>query len=111
MRVYSWNEWNVAHIAQHDVRPREAEYVIAHANHSFPASIGQGKWMVRGKTRSGRWLQVIFVYPDDSEIDPDSLTISDLIAFSEGDVQAVYVIHARELTDNEKRAARKIGPQ
>jgi len=54
-------------------------------------------------------LQVIFVYPDDEDVDLDSLGPHDLIAYSDGTAQVVYVIHARDLTDAEKRATRKRG--
>jgi hypothetical protein len=109
MRVFAWNSQNVEHIGKHDVDPDEARYVVEHARPPFPEHHGDGKWLVRGRTSSGRWLQVIFVYPDDADVDPDSLDPHDLIAYSDGTAQVVYVIHARNLTDAEKRATRKRG--
>jgi len=70
MRVFSWNGWNVEHIARHGVDPAEAEYVVKHAQSPFAESIGDAKWLVRGRSREGRWLQVIYVYPDDADVDP-----------------------------------------
>jgi len=52
---------------------------------------------------------VIYIYPDDADVDPDSLSPADLLAYSDGMAQVVYVIHARELTDTEKRRERKRG--
>jgi hypothetical protein len=52
---------------------------------------------------------VIYVYPDDSDVNPDSLSPADLLLFGDGRAQAVRVIHARELTDAEKRQSRRRG--
>jgi len=80
---------------------------VEHAKPPFPEHIGGGKWLVRGQTHAGRWLQVIFTYPDDDDVDPDSLAPDDLLAYSDGDAKVVYVIHARQLSDEEKRRTRK----
>ena len=83
--AFRWNEWNRDHVAVHGVSPEEAEYVVDHAKRSYPEQIGDGKWRVRGQTAHGRFLQVIFVIEDD----------------------CYYVIHARGLTDKEKRRFRR----
>jgi hypothetical protein len=83
--AFRWNEWNSDHVAVHGVLPEEAEYVVNHAVASYPEIIGDGKWRVRGQTSTGRYLQVIFVIEDDG----------------------YYVIHARGLTDREKRRLRR----
>ena len=51
-------------------------------------------------------MQVIFVLKPPSMLDYDSLSLEELAAL-EHDRPAVYVIHARELTDREKRRFRK----
>ena len=56
-----------------------------HALRPYPAFIGDGKWLVRGQTSSGRYLQAIFVIEE----------------------ECYYVIHARGLTDKEKRLLRR----
>jgi hypothetical protein len=109
MRVFSWTASNIAHIAEHDVMPSEARYVVDHPPKPYPEFVGGGKWRVRARTAAGRWLQVIYVYPDDSDVDPDSLSPADLLAFSDGHAQVVSVVHARELTHAEKRQTRKRG--
>lgn len=109
MRVYSWKDANVTHIAKHSVERSEAEYIVDHARPPFPDHVGDGKWRVWGKTRVGRWLEVVYVYPDDADVEPDSLSVSGLMEFSDGRAQVVYVIHARNLTAAEKRQARKRG--
>jgi hypothetical protein len=48
--------------------------------------MGDGKYLVRGRSDSGQWLQSIYVF------DPPGV---------------VYVIHARPLTDAEKRNTRR----
>lgn len=83
--VFRWNEWNHDHIAMHGVVPEEAEYIVNHATAPYPQMVGDGKWRVRGQSYSGRYLQVLYVIEDDQ----------------------YYVIHARGLTDTEKRQLRR----
>ena len=78
---FRWNEWNEDHIGQHGVLPKEAESLVNNAAPPYPEYVGTGKWLVRGQTPDGRYIQVIFVIEDD----------------------CYYVIHARGLTDHEKR--------
>jgi hypothetical protein len=65
---------------------REAEQIVNGAKRPYPRQIDNGKIMVRGQTRDGRWLQVIYV-------------------LETGNV--VFVIHARPLTEMEKRQIRR----
>jgi uncharacterized DUF497 family protein len=83
---FRWNDWNVEHIARHGVGPAEAEQVIRAARAPYPRKIDGEKWLVWGRGRGERFLQVVFV------LDPDD---------------AVYVIHARPLTGQEKRRYRR----
>jgi hypothetical protein len=107
MKAFSWGPANVEHIAKHGVAPAEAQYVATHARKPFPRYVGDGKWQVWGRTMDGRYLQVIYVYPDDEDVDIDSLSVTDLLAFSAGEAQVVYVIHAMELDDEQKAFVRK----
>ncbi|MEI8194554.1 MAG: BrnT family toxin [Phycisphaerae bacterium] len=81
-----WNHWNVVHIGEHGVSPPEAEYVVQHARAPYPEYRGDGKYLVVGQGPEGTYLQVVFV------VDPED---------------QVYVIHARPLTENEKRRYRR----
>jgi uncharacterized DUF497 family protein len=83
---FRWNDWNRDHIAGHGVEPEEAEMVVRHARPPFPQRIEDGKWIVKGRGNGERFLQVIFV------LDPDD---------------TVFVIHARPLTDREKKQLRR----
>ena len=83
--VFRWNEWNREHIAIHGVEPEEAEYVVNQASRPYPEQTGNGKWRVRGQTAQGRYVQVVFIIED----------------------ELYYVIHARGLTDKEKRQLRR----
>ena len=83
--VFRWNEWNEDHIGKHGVLPEEAEYLVNNAKPPYPENIGRGKWLVRGQSPYGRFLQVLFVIEDD----------------------CYYVIHARGLNDREKRQLRR----
>ena len=83
---FRWNEWNVDHIAEHGIDPLEAEYVVQNARSPFPRYDGDGKYRVWGRTPAGLYLQVVFVYSPPS---------------------VIFVIHARPLTENEKRLFRR----
>jgi uncharacterized DUF497 family protein len=83
---FRWNEWNEEHISEHGVEPEEAEFVVRNARAPFPEARGDEKWRVCGQDANGRYLQVVFV------LDPDD---------------AIFVIHARRLTDKEKRRFRR----
>ena len=84
---FRWSDWNEQHIADHGVVPLEAEAVIEGARPPFPRRIEDDKWLVWGRGVGGRLLQVVFVLDDDD---------------------AVYVIHARPMTDREKRRYRRM---
>ena len=83
---FRWNEWNVSHIGEHGITPEQAEYVVNRATRPYPRKQQAGKYLVRGQSEWGRWIQVIYVF------DPPPL---------------VYVIHARPLEGTEKRASRR----
>jgi hypothetical protein len=106
--LFSWDDWNVGHIGEHDVDPKEAEYVVKHAAPPFPREIGDDKHKVWGQTAEGRYLQVIFVYRSDDEVDYEALTLPDLLALEAGEGPLIYVIHAMDLTPNMKRQYRKL---
>jgi uncharacterized DUF497 family protein len=83
---FRWNEWNTVHIAEHGVSPEEAEGAIRTAGRAYPRKIQEDKWLVWGRGRGGRFIQVIFVLDED---------------------ETIYVIHARPLTEQEKRRYRR----
>jgi len=101
--LFSWNAANIRHIAKHGVTVSEAEYVVRNAGRGFPRKIGYGKWIVKGPTEDGRRLQVIFIYPEDDEIDVDSLNVADLIAYSDGTGRVVYVVHSMPVSSRRKK--------
>jgi uncharacterized DUF497 family protein len=106
--LFSWDEWNVEHIDEHGVSPAEAEHVVKRAEPPFPREIGEGKYKVWGRTQDGRYLQVVFVYRSDDEIDYEGISLTDLLAVEAGEGPLLYVIHAMELTPNMKRQYRKL---
>ncbi|MBN1345194.1 MAG: BrnT family toxin [Phycisphaerae bacterium] len=83
---FRWDDWNVSHLARHGVRSDEAEGVVITARQPYPLHRADDKWLVWGPGRGGRLLQVVFVIDEDDSI---------------------YVIHARPLTDREKRRYRR----
>jgi uncharacterized DUF497 family protein len=83
---FRWNDWNKDHIAEHGFSPEEVEPVIRVARSPFPRRIQDDKWLVWGKASGGRYVQVIFVVDED---------------------ETIFVIHARPLTEQEKRRYRR----
>jgi hypothetical protein len=71
--IFSWNDWNVDHIAAHGVTPAEAEHVVRRAEPPYPKELPGDKLLVWGRTPAGRYLQVVFVFPADEEVDAASL--------------------------------------
>jgi uncharacterized DUF497 family protein len=68
------------------IKTPEEEAVIEAARRPFPEARADDKWRAVGRGQGGRWLQVIYV------LDPDD---------------SVFVIHARPLTEREKRRERR----
>ncbi len=56
---------------------------------------------------SGRYLQVIYVFRMDEDLDYDSIDFEAMISVSDDDLPNYYVVHARELTEGEKRKLRR----
>jgi len=83
---FRWNDWNLDHATRHGILPGEAEAVVRRG----PARhLGDNKYCVRGRGHGGRLIQVIYV------IDPG---------------RTLYIIHARPLTEPEKRRFRRRKP-
>lgn len=101
-----WDDWNEEHIETHGVKRAEADYVLVHMRPPYPQSLGEGKQLVRGQTDHGRYIQVIYVPRSADRIDMSALEPFQRLMLAEGH-EPVYVIHARELTEHEKRALRR----
>ena len=52
-------------------------------------------------------MQVVFVFPEDEDVDIESLDPLDRLAFAEGSESVIYVIHARDLEESEKKQLRR----
>lgn len=83
---FRWIDWNIDKLGTHEVQPEEAEFVVEQAAHPHPQHREDDKFLVWGPTAGGRLLQVVFLLDEDD---------------------TVLVIHARPLTDKEKRRRRK----
>ncbi len=86
---FRWIDWNREHVTEHGVDPHEAEMVVRHARLPFPRKIKEDKWLVVGRGRGSRFLQVIYI------LDPD---------------KTVFIIHARPITEREKRRLKRWRP-
>ena len=60
--------------------------VVRQVRPAFPRKIKDDKWLVVGRGHGGRFVQVIYI------LDPD---------------KTAFVIHARPITETEKRCLRK----
>jgi uncharacterized DUF497 family protein len=102
--AFIWTTWNIDHVAKHGITRAEAQYVIERARPPYPQHQGDEKFLVRGRTSAGRYVQVIFVLQSAARgID---WTDVDLVN-CEPDDDAIYVIHARPLTPAEVRGLRR----
>lgn len=86
MPLFRWIQWNLDKIEMHNVTQAEAEYVVSHPFPGYPRKIGDEKWLAKGQSPGGAYLQVIYLIDDDG---------------------AFFVIHSRPLTESEKRAVRR----
>ena len=83
---FRWNEWNESHLSKHGVDPQEAEEVVRKARPPYPLAGADEKSLVWGPTAEGRMLQVVFVIDEED---------------------SVFIIHARPLTDKERKRYRR----
>lgn len=102
--IFSWNDGNTEHIAKHGVTPREAEQVVEGAVDPFPRATRNNRRLVWGPTKRGRLLQVIFEELADEEVDPFSVDL----ALLDAEDAVVRVVHARDLTDKDKKHYRRL---
>ncbi|HSI37378.1 MAG: hypothetical protein ACAI43_03120 [Phycisphaerae bacterium] len=103
MFSFVWDDWNVGHIAKHGVTAAEAEWVVNNARPPFPKEHGDDKYLVRGQTQTGEYVQVIYLFEAEAHVDYQEIDL----ATYDPDAENVYVIHARPLTRDEKRNFRK----
>ena len=76
----------MGHIDEHGILPREAEFVVEHALRPWPRHIGDGRFRVLGTGPDGAYLHVVFIFSPPG---------------------VVYVIHARPMSESEKRRFRR----
>jgi len=86
MPEFRWNEWNLEHATRHGISAEEAESIVNSTRAPFPEQIGDEKLLVMGRGKGGRFVQVIYVLDEDG---------------------TVYVIHARPLTESQKKRLRR----
>jgi uncharacterized DUF497 family protein len=83
---FRWNDWNLDHLVPHGVDREEAEMVVTQARQPYPTVRPNDKYLVIGRGKGGRFLQVIYVLDEDG---------------------TVYIIHARPLNELEKKRYRR----
>ena len=82
---FRWIEWNREKVARHGVSPAEAEQVVRGARRPYPRQNGKGKWLVIGRGRGNRVVEVVYL------VDPDD---------------TLFIIHAMPLTTRRRRGGR-----
>lgn len=102
-----WDAWNKEHATRHGVSQDDARYVLRKVTPPYPEYIGGGKYRVRGQTQHGKYVQIIFVYRSGDQIKVEEMTVEELIELESSKGPYAYVIHARELKDDEKRRDRR----
>ena len=105
--MFYWDEWNREHATVHGVSHAESMSVVRNAAPPYPQSVGQGKYLVRGPTPRGRLIQVILTYTSPEKMDYEQLTLDDILDLESEPGPFVYIIHARDLTQSEKRGYTK----
>ena len=83
---FRWNDWNVAKVEGRGLTLEDAERAVASAPAGYPLYRGEGKYLVWGKGKGGRLVQAVFIIDEDG---------------------TVFIIHARPLTEPEKRRYRR----
>ena len=68
---FIWDEWNREHLKKHRVSQTEAKYVLENRRPPFPHYLGDGMYQVKGRTAAGRYLQVIYSFKSDEDLDYD----------------------------------------
>jgi len=107
--IFLWTPRNIERVGRHDIIYDVAEYVVQHAAAPYLENVGDDNRSVWGATRNGRFLQVIFVHVQIENMTSEEyafLEPHERIALDAGE-PAVRIIHARELTNDEKRRLRR----
>ena len=85
-----WDEWNIAHIARHNVSPEEVRQVCRSPERlvlrSSKSKHGLERYQVFGRTEEGRYLAMIL-----DRLKPGQF----------------YVVTARDMSDREKKVYRR----
>jgi len=79
IRNFIWDDNNIDHVAQHNVKPEEVEEVFASSY--YLKHLWGNRYIAYGRNQSGRYLFVAFDY----------------------EKQSVAIATARNMTDGEKR--------
>lgn len=95
--VFAWNDWNSAHVTNYGSNAASAEYVVSHAEYPFPREIGDGKFLVWGRTATGDFLEVIFAFriPEELEFADLSFSIGPLSSTTRGRLQFTSAMQCR----------------
>ena len=82
--------------------------MVRNAEAPFPQTIEEEKFVVWGATKTGRFLQVIYVFKRPDEVTYESLAVEDWMSIEDGAATSVVrIIHAMDLTPRMKRQLRK----
>lgn len=110
--VFAWDDWNSEHVTKHGSNATSAQYVVEHAEDPFPREIGDGKFLVWGRTAASDYLEVIFVFKIPEELEFAALQLLDWAALIDypGTI-AIYICHAMPMKAKQLRQFRKLRKQ
>jgi uncharacterized DUF497 family protein len=83
---FRWTDWNREKVAKHGLSEADAEFVVNNALPPYPEQRAGDAFYVAGQTADGHYIQVVYIFSPPG---------------------VVFVIHARPLTDREKRRYRR----
>jgi hypothetical protein len=107
--VFAWDDWNKEHVKKHGSNEADARFIVEHAEAPFPREIGDGKYLVWGKTSAEIFVEVIFAFRLPEDLEFASLTFLEwcVVLDYHADI-AIYICHAMPMTDKQIRQFRKL---
>ena len=106
--LFVYDDWNREHVTKHGVMLHDAKFVIDNARPPYPKKIEEGKFIVYGKDRHGRMLEVVFALKRAEEIGHNSLDFLQAEELTQrANTVGVYIIHAMPVAKRKQPRRRR----
>ncbi|MGD0139834.1 MAG: hypothetical protein ABSD28_13225 [Tepidisphaeraceae bacterium] len=110
--VFAWDDWNKKHVTKHGSNEADAKYIVSHAEDPFPRDMGDGKYLVWGKTASGDYLEVIFAFRVPEDLEFLALGVLDWgVLIDYPATVPIYICHAMPMKSKQLRRYKKLRSQ